>query len=231
MEAKKNPAYDLSRQRNKFFLIGLSISIGLAISAFEWTTVKVQAKPKEKDEVITEPIFYIPEVKAESPIIPVQVKNKQLAQKQTDPILAITIIETNEQLIPDQPVPVIEYTDNATNSLPIITDAEDSEVILVFPEKQPEPVNGYKAFYEQLGKMIKYPRQAKSIGTEGKVFVEFIINKNGEPSDLKILKGIGSGCDEEAMRVLAMTKWEPGKQRGKPVRVKMVLPIYFQLAR
>ncbi|MBI3221155.1 MAG: energy transducer TonB [Bacteroidetes bacterium] len=230
MEAKKNPAYDLSRQRNKFFLIGLSISIGLAISAFEWTTVKVQPKSKEYNEVITEPIFYIPEVKTESPVIPVQAEIKQPIQKQTDPVLAVTIIETSNQTTPDQVVPTIDYTENTTNSLPIITDVETGEDIVVFAEHQPEPINGYKAFYEQLGKMIKYPRQAKSIGTEGKVFVEFIINKNGEPSDLKILKGIGSGCDEEAMRILALTKWEPGKQRGKPVRVKMVLPVYFKLS-
>lgn len=231
MEAKKNPAYDLSRQRNKFFLIGLSLSIGLAISAFEWTTVKVQPKPKEYNEVIADPIFYIPEVKTESPVIPVQVEKKQVVQNQTNPAVAISIIETIDQTILDQVVPTIDFADNSTNSLPIINDVEDTEAIQVFPEKQPEPINGFKAFYEQLGKMIKYPRQAKSIGTEGKVFVGFIINKNGEPSDFKILKGIGSGCDEEATRVLAMTKWEPGKQRGKPVRVKMVLPIYFQLAR
>lgn len=230
MEAKKNPVYDLSRQRNKFFLIGLSISIGLAISAFEWTTLKVHPKSKENDEVITEPIFYIPEVKTESPVIPVQVEKKQVVQNQTNPTVAISIVETIDQIIPDQVVPTIDFADNTTNSLPIINDVEDTEVIQVFPEKQPEPINGLKAFYEQLGKSIKYPIQAKRIGTEGKVYVEFIVNKNGEPSDLKILKGIGSGCDEEAMRVLALTKWEPGKQRGKPVRVKMVLPVYFMLS-
>ena len=67
------------------------------------------------------------------------------------------------------------------------------------------------------------------MGTEGNVFVEFIVNKNGEPSDLKIIRGIGSGCDEEALRVLSLTKWEPGKQRGKPVRVKMVIQLNFKL--
>ncbi len=232
MEAKKNPAYDLSRQRNKFFLIGLSLSIGLAISGFEWTSVKVQPKPKEYNEVIADPIFYIPAVKMESPTTPpIQVEKRKQEQKQTEPALVITIVETKDQTTPDEVVPTIDYKDNTINSLPIIADVENSEDIVVFAEHQPEPINGLKAFYEQLGKSIKYPTQAKRNGTEGKVFVEFIINKNGEPSDLKILRGIGSGCDEEAMRVLALTKWEPGKQRGKPVRVKMILPIYFQLER
>ena len=168
----------------------------------------------------------------ESPTTPpIQVEKRKQEQKQTEPATAITIIETKDQTSSDLITPEINYESNTSNSILIISEPEDTDVIEVFPERQPEPINGLKAFYEQLGKSIKYPTQAKRNGTEGKVFVEFIINKNGEPSDLKILRGIGSGCDEEAMRVLALTKWEPGKQRGKPVRVKMILPIYFQLER
>jgi Periplasmic protein TonB, links inner and outer membranes len=59
--------------------------------------------------------------------------------------------------------------------------------------------------------------------------VEFVVNKNGAPSDLKVTKGIGGGCDEEAMRVIALSKWEPGKQRGNPVRVRMSMAINFKL--
>jgi protein TonB len=72
--------------------------------------------------------------------------------------------------------------------------------------------------------------QAQRTGTEGKVFVQFVVSKTGEPTDLKITKGIGAGCDEEAMRVIGKTKWEPGRQRGQPVRVRMTLPVYFQLS-
>jgi periplasmic protein TonB len=232
MEAKKNPAYDLSRQRNKFFLIGLSISIGLAISAFEWTTVKTTSKchyPTREESTID---FIVPSTTIDAPPSPERI-NKLESKKITTPDIGEIVAVSNETEIEETPeINLEEYMSIPLLSTSTLEDSDTEETeFFTLVEKQLEPINGYKAFYEQLGKMIKYPRQAKSIGTEGKVFVEFIINKNGEPSDFKILKGIGSGCDEEAMRVLAMTKWEPGKQRGKPVRVKMVLPIYFQLAR
>lgn len=64
---------------------------------------------------------------------------------------------------------------------------------------------------------------------EGKVFVEFIVNRDGIPMEIKVIRAIGFGFDEEAKRVIGLTKWNPGKQRGKPVRVKMVLPIVFKM--
>lgn len=65
---------------------------------------------------------------------------------------------------------------------------------------------------------------------EGRVFVQFIIEKDGSISQVEAIRGIGESCDEEAVRVVASApRWEPGKQRGKPVRVKMVLPISFKL--
>lgn len=232
MEAKKNPAYDLSRQRNKFFLIGLSMSIGLAISAFEWTTVKAPDKIIASTFEESPIEFIVPSTTITTPPSPERV-NKLEPKKITTPDIGEIIAVSNKTEIEETPeIDLEKYNAIPLLSNSIVKDPDTEETdFFTLVEKQPEPINGYKAFYEQLGKMAKYPRQAKSIGTEGKVFVEFIINKNGEPTDLKILRGIGSGCDEEAMRVLALTKWEPGKQRGKPVRVKMVLPIYFQLAR
>jgi protein TonB len=76
---------------------------------------------------------------------------------------------------------------------------------------------------------MKYPTKAKTRNTEGRVFVEFVVNKEGMPVNMKVLRGIGNGCDEEAMRVLSLAKWNPGKQRGRQVSVKMVMPIYFKL--
>ena len=86
------------------------------------------------------------------------------------------------------------------------------------------------AFYEFVGKKLKYPAQARRMGIEGKVFVEFVIERDGTITDVKAIKGIGAGCDEEAVRVLQTApKWKPGKQRGKPVRQRMVFPIAFKL--
>lgn len=231
MEAKKNPVYDLSRQRNKFFLVGLSLSIGLAISAFEWTT----EKPSREIIVCNLPEppieFIVPSTTINTPPSPERINKLEPKKIATSDIGEIVAVSNETETEESPEIDLEKYISNPLLLSSMVEDSDPEENnIFILVEKQPEPINGLKAFYEQLGKSIKYPIQAKRIGTEGKVYVEFIVNKNGEPSDLKILKGIGSGCDEEAMRVLALTKWEPGKQRGKPVRVKMVLPVYFMLS-
>jgi protein TonB len=77
---------------------------------------------------------------------------------------------------------------------------------------------------------MKYPAQARRMGVEGKVFVQFVIGKDGAISDVKVLKGIGAGCDEEAIRVVQSSpSWNPGKQRGKAVKQRYTLPIIFKL--
>ena len=98
------------------------------------------------------------------------------------------------------------------------------------PETPAEPEGGLSAFYEFIGKNLKYPRLARQLDIEGKVTLTFIIERDGSLSDIEVIKGIGGGCDEEAVRVLAMSpKWNPGKQRGVPVRVRMTLPVVFKL--
>jgi periplasmic protein TonB len=229
MEAKKNPSKDLSLQRNKFFLIGLSISIGLAITAFEWRTVKVKVTPRQPYPIEASIDFIVHSTNIDPPAAPEPVK-KMEPKKITHIDMGEIVTVTNKTPLDNLPPIDLEPTPNptiGTGMLPI--EPEDSTAFFIVVEKNPEPLNGYKSFYTQLSKNLKYPRQARSMGTEGKVFVEFIINRNGEPSDLKVIRGIGSGCDEEAVRVLSLTKWEPGKQRGKPVRVKMSMQLSFKL--
>ncbi|MDH5366493.1 MAG: energy transducer TonB, partial [Cyclobacteriaceae bacterium] len=85
-------------------------------------------------------------------------------------------------------------------------------------------------FYNHIGSIIKYPKEAKKKGIEGKVFVEFIINKKGEVTQLKVLKGIGSGCDNAALEAMQNVEdWNPAKHNGKIVSQKIVLPINFEL--
>ena len=81
-----------------------------------------------------------------------------------------------------------------------------------------------------LSENIKYPEQAKKENIQGKVYMRFVVERDGSIVDAEILRGIGGGCDEEALRVVnAMPKWEPGKQQGTPVRVQYNLPIVFKL--
>ncbi len=105
----------------------------------------------------------------------------------------------------------------------------DGEVFTMV-ESQPRYPGGMDAFYQYLGQEMKYPLQARKAGIEGRVYVQFIVEPDGTISEVTTLKGIGGGCDAEAERVMTNTSgWIPGEQRGKKVRVRMVLPLIFKL--
>lgn len=105
----------------------------------------------------------------------------------------------------------------------------DDEVFVVV-EEQAEFPGGLDSMYAYIVKNLKYPEAAKEKGIEGRVFVSFIIEKDGSISNVKILRGIGGGCEEAAVEMIKnMPKWKPGKQRGKPVRFQFMLPIKFEL--
>ena len=101
----------------------------------------------------------------------------------------------------------------------------DDEGIYLMCEKMPELVGGMEA----LQKKIRYPLQAKSLGVQGVVYVQSIINEKGKIIKPKVVKKLGAGCDEEAVRVLKKSKFKPGYDKGKPVKVRFTLPIFFRL--
>lgn len=104
------------------------------------------------------------------------------------------------------------------------------EKIFVIVEEDPEFPGGTEALYKYLAENIKYPQEARDKGITGKVYVSFVIEKDGSVSRPRVLREIGGGCGDEAVRVvMGMPKWIPGKQRGKPVRVQFNLPISFNL--
>ncbi|MCX6282275.1 MAG: TonB family protein [Bacteroidetes bacterium] len=97
-------------------------------------------------------------------------------------------------------------------------------------QEMPSFTGGEAELYSFLSKSLKYPYDARDLGVQGKVYVEFIVERDGSISNVRIKRGIGAGCDEEAARVVSlMPKWNPGKQNGQPVRVLFVLPIRFVL--
>ncbi len=107
---------------------------------------------------------------------------------------------------------------------------EEGDIVFTQVQESATYPNGMSEFYEFVSNNINYPAKAKEMGIEGKVHIQFIVEKDGKLTDLIILKGIGAGCDEEAMRLLAQSKtWNPGKQGGKVVRQRMVIPINFKL--
>lgn len=107
---------------------------------------------------------------------------------------------------------------------------ETKPEIFEFVEQMPEFPGGEDALQAYLSKNIKYPKQANEQGIHGRVVLNFVVNENGEISDIVRVRGIGYGCDEEAMRVIkSMPPWKAGKQNGKAVKVAFSLPVTFEL--
>jgi protein TonB len=117
-----------------------------------------------------------------------------------------------------------------TVGIAVAQDNSFCEEIFTVVETQPEYPGGQDSLTSFLSRNINYPAEAKAKGIEGRVYVTFVVEKDGNLSSFKILRDIGSGSGDEVVRVLKkMPKWSPGKQRGKPVRVQFTLPVLFRL--
>ena len=132
-----------------------------------------------------------------------------------------------------QPKQVTRISDSLTVEKPPVPEtisSEKQDSIYLVVENMPEFPGGRKALMKYLADNIKYPKDAKKRGIHGRVFVNFIVEEDGSISNVKLLRGIGSGCDEESIRVVkAMPKWIPGEHEGKKVRVSFNVPLKFVL--
>lgn len=109
--------------------------------------------------------------------------------------------------------------------------SHDGNEIYTAVEHSAQFPGGINAFYAYIGKSIRYPAEARQHNVQGRVYLTFVVEKDGSLSDAKVLRGIGSGCDEEAVRVIKESpKWQPGQQNGKVVRQQYTVPIQFTLA-
>ena len=125
--------------------------------------------------------------------------------------------------------PDVTVTDEAPTGLDTGT-ADNTNNIFIYAEEMPEFNGGEKAMMNYIGKKINYPTAAQRENIQGLVVVTFVVAPNGEIRDAEVIKGLGYGTDEEALRVVkGMPKWKPGKQNGKPVSVRYTLPIRFSM--
>jgi TonB family protein len=126
----------------------------------------------------------------------------------------------------------IQAPGSTANSKEVINSGEENaDQIFDAVETQPNPPGGMSGWNKYLSENLKYPTQARRLGIEGQVIVVFVINTDGSIQDVEVLRGIGGGCDEEAVKIVkGAPKWNPGMQKGKPVRTRMRLPIRFKLS-
>jgi protein TonB len=225
MEAKKTPKADLTRKSGMFLNLGLAVAVGITLAAFEYKSgddgaLKDLGQVSDNfEEILDIPVTEQPPPPPPPPIeqpvikeIPDEVKIEDKIEVNFDvDVKETTVIK--EVVIADVPVPV-----------------EKVDEIFDVVETQPSPPGGMSAWNKYLSDNLKYPTQARRMGVEGSVIVVFVVNTDGSIQDVEVLRGVGGGCDEEAVRVVkGAPKWEPGKQRGRPVRTRMRLPIRFKL--
>jgi protein TonB len=140
---------------------------------------------------------------------------------------------TKDEKKVNEDVVVVNNEDNEKVEIVEIKVEEKVVVDEIFDvvEEQPEYPGGTQELYTFIGKNFKYPEMARAANVQGKVYVSFVVGKDGSIEDVKILRGLGSGLDEEAARVVKMMpRWKAGKQRGKEVKVRYNLPIVCKLS-
>jgi len=228
MKEKKNPEISLENRRGGYFAIGLLFTLALVLSMFEWKSYDTETVEIQRSihlNTIEEEIVPVSQETPPPPPPPPQVT--------TDIQIVANESEIKEELdIEDMDVDVdtkVDYTvPDIQQEMP--EEVIEEEEIFTIVEKMPEFPGGLKALFGYLKKKLKYPAMAKDAGIKGKVYVTFIVDKDGSITNVEVLRGIGGGCDEEAIKVVKeMPKWEPGRQRNKPVRVQYNLPISFIL--
>lgn len=217
MKERKNPDADLRNYHNLFLELGLLITLVIFIIAvrIDITSQDPEEVQLEEQEVVEmEEVIQTKQVETPppppKPPVPVEVPNDEIVED-----VSIDIggdLDLGGQL--DMPPPP-----------PPEQAEEEEEDFFVVVEEMPELIGGLG----ELQQKIKYPEMARRAGIEGRVYIQFIVNEQGNVENPRVIRGIGGGCDQEALRVVQQAKFKPGMQRGRPVRVQYSLPIFFRL--
>lgn len=231
MEAKKYPTADIDSKRPLIFSFSLAVSLTLIIMAFEWEWKKTELQHLivlPDDNVISELIEIPPTYQNPVPV-PI------LPPPQSKTTAVLIEIQDNE-LLAEASESVLDQgtlTESHIEKISITHQPEEKEIgdeIFLIVEAPAQFIGGEVALLKFIKSNLVYPKTAKRMGVEGQVFVKAVIEKDGSVSNAHVIRGISSACDQEAVRVVhSLPKWIPGKQRGRPVRTHIVIPIMFKL--
>lgn len=228
LEPKKYKHADLLEYRPLFLSLGLTTSLLLVILAFQ---VKSKISKEEiqlaNTNIAIEEILDIPPTTITPPPPTIQLPKITEVPDEVE-ILEEVVANFDVEISTDTKLEEIVLTAPST----VDDEIEKADEIFIVVEESAVPKGGMPAFYKLASENLRYPAQARRMNVEGKVFVEFVVDKEGKIGSIVVVKGIGAGCDEEAMRIVKLSPdWMPAKQRGKAVKQRIVLPIFFKLAK
>ena len=215
MALRKNPRFDLKLKYRRTMEVSFIAAICMILLAFRYSPQLTKAEfVQDRQELIKGvdlPPVILPPVPPPPP-------------KPLQPVASVDAPEDPKYVPPD------EF--DTKKDAPPLPDLPKPEVnvpeetpIFLFVEQMPEMIGGIQSLY---GKLV-YPEFAIRAGIQGKVLLEAVVDERGNTTDIIIRKGIGGGCDEAAINALSDVKFSPGKQRGKPVKVRITVPIQFTL--
>ena len=233
-ELKRNDYDDLinlKRKRNKqqkeksvlFFLLGLCMTLGSLIVVFNWNFEDASQGMVlgNLDNDNFEDIQEMPNTEQPPPPPPMVLQQPIIVEVPDKMILEEVEVNLDVEITEETIIQEVEFE-------PI--EEEVAEEIFEIVEDAPAPIGGFKAFYSFVASKLRYPTVARRNSISGKVYVKFVVDQEGKLNNIHVIKGIGGGCDEEAIRVVGMAPdWKPGKQRGRAVKVWMTLPFTFVL--
>ena len=225
MEEKKSPKANLENKKLMFMQIGLIISLLIAWLAFEhksYDKLTIDESLLNREVVLDEEMVEITKQEEQKPQ-PVETPQQTTQLEIVEDDVETEDLNINAEV--EQNEVIDEYV-----APEVVEDEFVEQEIFQIVEEMPSFPGGEGNLMEYVAKNIKYPQIARETGIQGRVFVGFVVEPDGSISNVKLLRGIGGGCDEEAMRVIkSLPKWKPGKQRGKPVRVSYQIPVFFKL--
>ena len=227
MVDKKSLKGDLEKRRNTFLLIGFVATLALVYACFELYAVSDSAKDvgiadeeaifvMDEDVIATDPT-------PPPPPPPVAQQQEVMLKLVEDNIKVNTDFDFSQDFNLDDVIE--EYV-----PIDIVEEETEQAPPLRFVEEMPEPIGGFEAMYAFLQSNLRYPEVARNNNIQGQVFLEFVVERDGSISNVKVLVGVYPELDQEAVRVVRMLpKWKPGKQMGKTVRTFYQIPIRFTI--
>ena len=219
MALNKNPKADLKRTYGFFVQVGMIVSLALLIVAFRVNLDRgdgleidqIEQLVVQMEEVLQTKQIQKPPPPPRPPV-PVEVPNDEILDD--DDLDLDASLDLNDPILDVPPPPP-----------PPDEEEEEEPEIFVIVEQNPELIGGQ----EGLMKKLVYPEIARKANVEGRVFLQFVVDADGNVHDPVVVRGIGAGCDEEALRVISEAKFVPGRQRGRAVQVRMSMAINFKL--